>query len=86
MYYNVNPFGNNYFIKKIADSRLYSECLSINSKNKINGIRKKGGYIGRPPFGFLLSRNNCIPILVENMHEKKIIKLINNFKNERQYS
>ena len=86
VYYNLTPFGNNYFVKKIADSRLYSEYLSINTKNKLNGIRKRGGYIGRPPFGYLLSRNNLIPILVENLHEKKIIKLICTCKNEKNYN
>jgi DNA invertase Pin-like site-specific DNA recombinase len=80
--FNYNKLMDKKFYNKIIEAELSSDKKSINSLERINDIKIRGGYLGRPPFGFKIIRENNLPKLkicdlemkVVNQIKKKYIK------------
>ena len=85
LYYNDEFISNNYFLKKIADSKLFSDNLSLITKLRNSGIKKVGGHIGKTSYGYKLEKKNKIPFLQINDCERKIIKLIKYYIEHEKY-
>jgi hypothetical protein len=83
--YNDEFISNNYFLKKIADSKLFSDNLSLVTKLRNSGIKKVGGHIGKTSYGYKLEKKNKIPFLQINDCERKIIKLIKFYVEHEKY-
>lgn len=70
------------FLEKIKQSERESDVLSMRTRNIQNYIRQKGGYIGKPPFGYKITKNSKnIPVLTENPEHFKFIDEIVNLSN-----
>ena len=83
--YNDEFISNNCFLKKIADSKLFSDNLSLITKLRNSGIKKVGGHIGKTSYGYKLEKKNKIPFLQINDCERKIIKLIKYYIEHEKY-
>lgn len=67
------------FISKVIDSEKESDVLSMRIKNTQSYIKINGGYVGKPPFGYKVTKNaRNIPVLKEN---EKDFELIDNIVN-----
>ena len=75
-YNNNNRMMDKKFYHKIIDAELSSDYKSERSKNHIINLKKNGGFIGRPPYGYKIYKKNNIPALIENKDEFSIINLI----------
>jgi len=72
--YNHTKIMNKQFLHKIIDSEYSSDLKSEKIKKSINYIRHNGGHIGKPPYGYKVTKNaKNIPILIENEDEIQII-------------
>lgn len=71
------------FMKNIIDSEKESDVLSMRIKNIQSYIKKNGGYIGKAPFGYTVSKNSKnIPVLKENPQDFQLIDHIVNLSND----
>lgn len=67
------------FIEKVNEAKKMSDLLSIRTREVQTYIKKQGGYVGKPPFGYKIIKNSKgIPILTENLEEFKLIDEIVN--------
>ena len=81
--YNMSKVMNNDFMVKVIESEKESNIQSESIKKTQSYIKKQGGYIGNPPYGYAICKNyKKIPMLVENQNEinviNNIIDLVNN--------
>jgi DNA invertase Pin-like site-specific DNA recombinase len=66
--------SNKLFLEKVNESKKMSDLLSIRTREIQTYIKKRGGYVGKPPFGYKIIKNSQgIPILAENKEEFKLI-------------
>jgi hypothetical protein len=77
--YGLTKFDNKKFIHKLIDAEKESLQLSMRIKNTHNYIKKNGGYLGKPPFGYKIVKNiKNIPMLQEKQEDFKLIDEIVN--------
>lgn len=74
--YNYSKLMDKQFSYCIIDSEWHSDLKSVKITNRINNIKKYGGYIGRTPYGTHIIKKNNIPYLYKNEKEIDIIKKI----------
>ena len=74
--FNYNKLMDKKFYNKIIEAELSSDNKSINSIERINDIKIRGGYVGRPPFGYKIIRVNNLPKLIKCDLEMKLIEQI----------
>lgn len=75
--FNKSKLMDNEFYHKVINSENNSDLKSVAIKKKIKDIKNKGGYVGKPPFGYYTIKINDIRYLKEDTYEQKIAKLIN---------
>lgn len=72
--FGIPKFSNSKFIARIVDAEKESNTLGMRISNSHSYIKNNGGYIGKPPFGYTVSRNHKnIPVLKENPEHFKFI-------------
>jgi len=81
--YGMTKLQNKQFIHKVIDSEKESDVLSMRTKNTQSYIKKNGGYIGKPPFGYKITKNSRnIPVLKQNPEDFYMIDNIVNLTND----
>jgi DNA invertase Pin-like site-specific DNA recombinase len=71
------------FIQKVIESEKESDILSMRTKNIQAYIKNKGGYIGKPPFGYTIKKDfRNIPVLKEKIEDFELIDAIVDLSNE----
>lgn len=73
--YSFSPVFDLY-ISNVQKSIFYQKDIV---KSKFQEIKEKGGYIGRPPFGYKVVKTDGIPKLVEDNIEQNIINNIKSY-------
>jgi DNA invertase Pin-like site-specific DNA recombinase len=81
--YGQSRIKDKLFIKKVIDSEKESDVISMRVKNTQAYIKRNGGYIGKPPFGYKIIKNSRhIPILTENSEDFVLIEYIVDLTNQ----
>jgi DNA invertase Pin-like site-specific DNA recombinase len=77
--YGLSKLKNGQFIHKVNDSEKESDVLSMRVKNTHEYIKRNGGYIGKPPFGYFVTKNSRnLPVLKEKPEDFELIDRIVN--------
>jgi len=77
--WNYSRLMDRKFSHVVIDSEEHSDLKSIKQSDRINGIKKKGGYVGGIPYGTQIIKKNNIPYIYKNSNE---INIIRNIKDE----
>ena len=81
--WNMSKVMNNNFLIKVIESEKESNILSETIIKRQSNIKKLGGYVGKPPYGYKIIKNNKnIPVLVENSIEIDIVNKIIDLANK----
>lgn len=74
--YNYSRLMDREFSHKIIDSEKNSDLKSLKVTNRINNIKKSGGFFGRAPYGTIKIKSNGISHIYKNPTEINIIDLM----------
>lgn len=74
--YNKTILMDKKFAHNVINSEENSDLKSIKITDRIQYVKKMGGYIGRVPYGTKLIKKNNIPHIYKNQKEIKMLKLI----------
>lgn len=74
--YNFTKLMDKNFYHKTIDAEHSSDIKSIKCLRRCSIIKDKGGFCGRPAYGYKIIKKNNIPYICKNIQEFKIIKLM----------